>query len=487
MKHLPTVSVFVAATMFVFLFIYVAYRASSIALTHDECNTYTIFHSSGGGDSPFLKTANNHLLNTWLMRKSVAISGSNSELALRFPNVLAFLVYSLAVWLLLKRWQKDLFLFLFGMVLMLLNPYLLDFFSVARGYGLAMGFGLLAVYFYLKDDDFQNIQFFARNFFFSMLFSLLAAYSNFILINLNIALLMFFLLKLLRYHDQKPLKSNILVYIGIVLVLALDIHHIRNIYNQLLVLQENKELYFGGQQGFVVSTLRVLIHRSIYLSYYGEVFWQRIYYAILIGFFGLMTILLLRKNQSQLNHVFALLVTMIAAAVLQFYLFQIPFPTERTSLIFIPLAGLTFFQIGVDLRNWVSSSFNKTAWLVGMFLFILFALPLGYHFIKSINTKYVFEWKRDANTKIVTETIQNCKSVRNPKRVVSYWYLAPSLKFYAEKTQNEIEVIIDNEYTIVGDFIYCYKEDLNKISNLQLYEIQSDFPDTQTVLLAKKP
>ncbi len=117
---------------------------------------------------------------------------------------------------------------------------------------------------------------------------------------------------------------------------------------------------------------------------------------------------------------------------------------------------------------------------------ILFALPLGYHFIKSINTKYVFEWKRDANTKIVIETIQNCKSVRNPKSVVSYWYLSPSLKYYAEKTQGQIEVIIDNEYTILGDFIYCYKEDLNKISNLQLYEIQSDFPDTQTVLLAKK-
>lgn len=251
---------------------------------------------------------------------------------------------------------------------MLLNPYLLDFFSVARGYGLAMGFGLLAVYFYLKDNDVQNIQFFARNFFFSMLFSLLAAYSNFILVNLNIALLVFFLLKLLRHHNQKPLKSNIPVYIGLVLVLALDIHHIRTIYKLLLVLQENKELFFGGQQGFIVSTLQVLIHRSIYLSYYGEVFWQRIYYAILIVFFGLITILLLRKNQSQLNHIFALLVTMIAAAVLQFYLFQIPFPTERTSLFFIPLAGLTFFQIGVDLRNWVSSSFNKTAWLVGMFL-----------------------------------------------------------------------------------------------------------------------
>ncbi len=479
------VSLVLFTLIFLFLFGYIGIRAFSVAFTHDECNTFTIINPTVEW-TPYKNTANNHFLNTWLMRQSYRITGSSSELALRFPNVLAFFVYSLAVWLLLKRWQKDIFLFLFGMVLMLLNPYLLDFFSVARGYGLAMGFGLLAVFFYLKDDDVQNTKLVARNFFFSMLFSLLAAYSNFILINLNIALLSFFLLKLLRHRYQKPIKNNLHVYIGLVLVLALDIHHIRNIYNQLLVLQENKELYFGGQQGFIVSTLRVLIHRSIYLSYYGEFFWQRIYHAILIVFFGLMIILLLRKNQTQLNYVFALLATMIAAAVLQFYLFQIPFPTERTSLFFIPLAGLTVFHIGIDLHNWVSLRLKKAAWLVGLFLFGLIALPLGYHFIKSINTKYVIEWKRDANTKNVAANILNCNNIKSQKSVICNWYLAPSIKFYAEKTHGEIKVIIDNEYNTLGDFIYCYKEDLNKISNLQLYEIQSDFPDTQTVLLAKK-
>ncbi|HMM12954.1 MAG TPA: hypothetical protein PKE03_12735 [Bacteroidales bacterium] len=472
-------------SIFLFLLGYIVLRASKLAFTHDESNTYTIINPSVKW-TPYTYTANNHLLNTWLMRQMMRITGSSSELTLRFPNVLAFLVYGLAVWLLLRRRQNEIFLFLFGLSLMLLNPYLIEFFSLARGYGLAMGFGLLAVAFYLKDIDVRNIKSSAQNFFFSMLFSLLAAYSNFILINLNIALLLFFLLKFLRLRFPEPSKDNIPVYIGLVLVLALDIYYIRDIYNQLLVLQENKELYFGGQQGFIVSTLRVLIHRSIYLSYYGEVFWQRIYYGLLVVFFGLLIILLLRKKQTKLNHVFALLVTMIAAAILQFFLFQIPYPTDRTALFFIPLAGLSLFHLGVDVHDWISTRFRKTARLFGMVLFIFFALPLGYHFIKNINTTYVIEWKRDAHTKNAIENILKSNNAGSPVKVVSNWYLAASLNYYAEKLPGDMEVIIDDDFNASGDFIYCYTEDLEKISNIDLYEIHSDFRDTQTVLLLKK-
>ena len=47
-----------------------------------------------------------------------------------------------------------------------------------------------------------------------------------------------------------------------------------------------------------------------------------------------MTILLLKKNNSQINHIFALLVTMIAAAVLQFYLFQNTIPNREDFFVF---------------------------------------------------------------------------------------------------------------------------------------------------------
>ncbi|MDO8898819.1 MAG: hypothetical protein Q7V19_14310, partial [Bacteroidales bacterium] len=159
----------------------------------------TLLVLRGGGDSPFIKTANNHLINTWLIRQSTRLSGSNSELALRFPNVLAFLVYGIAVWLILKPWKNNPLLYFSGYGLLLLNPYMIDFFSLARGYGLALAFGLMAIYFFVKTREPGQMKYFARDFFFSMLFSLLAAWSNFILINLNIALLALYLLEFLMF------------------------------------------------------------------------------------------------------------------------------------------------------------------------------------------------------------------------------------------------------------------------------------------------
>lgn len=445
-----------------------------------------LFSPSGGGDSPFKTTANNHLLNTWLMRQSIGLSGSHSELALRFPNVLAFLIYGLAVWLLLKHWAKHPFLYFTGLSLLLFNPYLIDFFSAARGYGLAMAFGLMAVYYFLKAREPGDLKTFVRDLFFSMAFSLLAAYANFILINLNIALLFLFLFEFVRTFKMGSITKDKIIVISLLLIVGLNLYHINQIYNILRLLQDNKELYFGGQQGFIVSTLRLLIHRSIYLSYYGEAFWKVIYQGLIILFFGLTVILLLRKKQTSLNAVFALLTVMIAAAVIQFHFFEIPYPTERTSLFFIPLIGLSLFYLAADLTHSFESRFPKTGWFAGIVFFAFFALPLGYHFVRNMNSKYILEWKIDANTKDVINTIQAAKLSVEQKTIVSSWSYRPSLDFYASRLGNRVKVVIDNDFKIPGDFVYCSKKEMEKIGDINLYDIHSEFADTQTVLLKRK-
>ena len=49
MKRLTFLTSFTAILFFMSIFVYVAYRASIIGLTHDECNTYTILNPAGGG------------------------------------------------------------------------------------------------------------------------------------------------------------------------------------------------------------------------------------------------------------------------------------------------------------------------------------------------------------------------------------------------------------------------------------------------------
>ena len=110
------------------------YRASTFPFVHDESLSFTIVNGEPGwGASP-----NNHLLNTFLMRLCSTLFG-NSELSLRAPNILAHVLYLVSSILLLRRLQHVL-LQVVGFVFLNLNPFMLDFFFLARGYGLALGF-----------------------------------------------------------------------------------------------------------------------------------------------------------------------------------------------------------------------------------------------------------------------------------------------------------------------------------------------------------
>jgi hypothetical protein len=118
---------------------YVIVRATRVSFTNDEAISYGIIH----GARTFVETANNQWLNTQLMRVSQYMFGQ-SELALRFPNVAAFGLYGAASVVLLSRVRR-LEARAVGFALLLVNPFLIEFFALARGYGLSLAFTATAV------------------------------------------------------------------------------------------------------------------------------------------------------------------------------------------------------------------------------------------------------------------------------------------------------------------------------------------------------
>src|ERR1051325_3912111 len=74
----------------IFLFIYIILRAKKLSLTWDEANTFWEYvRTPRWLPQEFnYMSANNHLLNTWLM-KICAMCFGESEFSLRLPNVLA--------------------------------------------------------------------------------------------------------------------------------------------------------------------------------------------------------------------------------------------------------------------------------------------------------------------------------------------------------------------------------------------------------------
>lgn len=119
----------------------IAYRAYALSFTIDEAMSYNYVLGLWEDDL----RANDHWLNTFFMRVCNLTLGS-SEWSLRLPNVLSFLLYSAAVFGLIRNLKSRL-LFYSSAAVLLFQPAFLEFFSLARGYG--MGVAFFAYGFYL--------------------------------------------------------------------------------------------------------------------------------------------------------------------------------------------------------------------------------------------------------------------------------------------------------------------------------------------------
>lgn len=126
------------------------YRAVTQSITHDEAVSHLLFVARPWRDlldGPVLRdplVSNLHVLQAHLSWLSVAALGT-SEFALRLPGVLAAALYLLVV----VRLARDLFgasvTTLVAVLLLSLDPAVLDHHSAARGYGLGLAFLFLAL------------------------------------------------------------------------------------------------------------------------------------------------------------------------------------------------------------------------------------------------------------------------------------------------------------------------------------------------------
>lgn len=131
-------------------------RVARVPLTYDEAAAYRRYVAT---DVPSVFDANvlsafnfevatNHFLNTVLTKMLYAVAGGG-EIVLRLPNLAAYAMFMVFVALILHRFTRPWIAFA-GFLLLNLNPYVLDFFTMSRGYGLSLGLVMGAVYFLFR-------------------------------------------------------------------------------------------------------------------------------------------------------------------------------------------------------------------------------------------------------------------------------------------------------------------------------------------------
>lgn len=390
------------------------WKAIFQAFTWDEAYTFSEYVLREWRHAPDANynLGNHHLLNTWLMRLCSMTFG-DAEWSLRLPNLTAGIAFLLLARAMAFRWASGAGAFLW-LVVCTANPYMLDFFTVARGYGLATTFIFLAL---LTSIDFLHTAN-SKRLWLAQVALVCAGLANlttlYALLAAN-ALLLFFLLTTAGASYRR-----LAVWLAFLVPLAFLCWAVP--YG--LYLKETGSLYFGGSRGFLRDTLWSLFNNSCYLvpptwyAYPALIYarWLGVGLATALGLVGLFRFAL-QKNG------FKEPLTWFPLSVFAFCLVGSGLHvalgantlTDRTALFLLPWAQCA---LGWGMQAWRSRMLAGPAALFGVVF-------LGV----TWNARKVAEWPDDACAKTAMQ--RNVQRLRNRNQSLGIgFHLEPSLNYY---------------------------------------------------------
>lgn len=458
--------------MAVLLLAYTSVRAYGLSLTHDEALTYQVVKGEGWSVA---QTANHHVLNTKLMIVSASLFGTG-ELALRLPNLLGHALYLIFGMLLLKRLRNPGIL-LAAFVLFHCNPFILDFFSLARGYGLALGLLIAALYFVLRAWETTGpvkrihlIWLIA-----AAVCGYLAMWANFTVINMNAGIFLLLLARLLydgtgfRFNRRTVLLSAAFIVLFMVSFIP--------VAKDILRLKANNELYFGGNTGFVHDTVHSLFQKSAYTSQPLPAVVQTVLTIVagLLFFASLFFCVRRLRKKETLSladlSLFSLLFSVLVILV-QHYAADVLFAIERTALAYIPLFVLT-----------ITASFDREIMQerarVANVLFSALAFAGALHFARCINFTHVLAWQYDAHTKTVMQKIST-EVKADPSRayrVGATSLFGPAMEYYRDRfgLNGTLDIAVRDRFgEAENDFLYITPDDLPLVDEEKFTGIEND-------------
>jgi uncharacterized membrane protein len=401
------------------------YRAVTQSITIDEAYTYLKFVSKpfAGLFEPF--DANNHVLNTLLERLSVAIFGV-SEWSLRLPSLIGGAIYLVVTCRICFLLFGGGLCSLLTTALLTTNPFVLDYLSAARGYGLALAFLLLAIYgliramatrhggyLYLAGIS-SGLSIAAH---LTSVFPIAAVTAAFIVVNAKTGSL-----RLKPLWDELAVPAILVCFALLVLPLSKA---------------QPGDFYFGAMRlTDTVHNVAALLFTAIPVPWLrGFGFLLNILSAALLPLSLLLLAICLayglsylwkssafRDNPSDARlALFALAFLLVVGLVIAAHRFaRLPYPLSRTALYFVPLAVLA--AAGFCHRFRQIRVVSISAGLVSMLFVASFAA--------QANVSFYADWRYDAGARRIVNFIRSQNMRQKHLIVRASWPLEPSLNFY---------------------------------------------------------
>lgn len=448
------------------LFIYLVCRAILMPVTIDEYTSINVHASMRWwdilmtGQPNIVWAPNNHILNTLFIKLEWAIFGKK-DWALRLHILGAFVVCFIYTAKIFRRITSSKIRQMLYLIIFFVNPYLLDFFGIARGYALSIAAFTAAFYYfmvYAEELKIKNL----RYAFISLFFAVWANFSA-----LYVLALMVVLFSYLIYSNRKTIRSKqafmeMAVACGVIAVIIIV---------PLFKTLRSEESY-GGKTGLFQDTVVNYIHQFIHFNPYinrHAVFapgWKYIEVAgivfLLLWLLFQITGMLIKSSirLTRLQYYCLFLVLGIAGiAKFLFMVFHVPLPTGRTELLYsVPFYLGICVVFEIIILKWKFAVIP--VWMITIFL--------GWHTYSSINFDKTFEWWQTGDAKRVVRYLhEDLGGKSNPTKLtigIETWQY-PSLAFYTETVfKDELntqwtDLSVDNHY----DYLFVSEEKINKV------------------------
>ncbi|PYT21671.1 MAG: hypothetical protein DMG58_31705 [Acidobacteria bacterium] len=474
-----------SALCLVCLFVLIMVRAGTQSITADEALNYNSFlRDSIGQVFTSHYDANNHVLHTALCWLSIYFFGL-TEFTFRIPTLVGSILFFYAIFQLASILFERQFFHLIATIALAGNPYVIDFFTVARGYGLALAFLALALLAALRTVGSDEVG--RTHLFHAGLWSSLSVISNLAFLFPATGLLIALMLVLLRFPGQQKRPVIALAVIdsawGPFLVLSFLV-----LVMPLLTATPDSFL-FGAKRWH--ETIASLVTGSFFhnleiplLCSWPAFFWYvcdkttATYVPALAGTIFVAALVLLFRPGSRQNFV-PLLVSLafsltVALVWLVHSLAHVKLPVMRTGIYFLflfPLALLSF------LAGERKSLTRRLGWV---FLPVVVFLVLLY--VPQSN-------RYDASTRKFTEAIELVRNyTASPNvRVGGSWLFKEALNFYRLKNHyDHWQPIVRQKAMDPADFYVLANTDREAVKALNL-RVLFDDPVSQSILAVPMP
>ena len=437
-----------------FLFIFVLAEAIWMPLTHDEYSTIGFSQESIIDIITYEDPIpNNHILNTLLLKLNISIFG-DMLFTNRLFNILSFIPFYIFTVLLSGLISRDLFLRFTLVVMVTMQPFFMDFFSVSRGYCISLCFLMISLYYFAR--TLTNLT--TKNLVLSLTTGALGVIASFTLLNYYIPLSFLLTIFIIKNYRSIPTAVNVKFHLFLIVVIGLLLASF--CYLPFSKMMATDQFVYWGSNGFFKDTVVELIYSLRSGIHYFR--WDKEVYALVI--FSLFIIMFLsglyiwyrsKTRDTMYLYFSALFILTLLYNNVQFYGAKVPFLNARTSLFFVPLASVCIIFA-------IKKIYESKDWL-GIMICVSISIFGIQHFLRGSNPKSNFEWYQDEQTHQVLREINNMiiqNGYKKPVKIDCNWIFHPSLTYHIEKKyQGVMELMPYHKDTQVGSpAVFYYAE-----------------------------